>query len=184
MRLPFERTDHEIFLLTSSAGGADNGQIATWIMPGTLAAERPRLVAVLSPRNYTWTFIRRSRRFAVHLLAEEQLDLLPRFGLQSGRDVEKFEGMEIRRTPSGMPLVPDCCGWMDCRVLSTLDAGDRVIVLAAVEDAALAGDRRPLRKADAFARLPEPTRALLLEKQRRDGERDLPLQRVFEEEIE
>jgi flavin reductase (DIM6/NTAB) family NADH-FMN oxidoreductase RutF len=170
-------TDHEVFIVTATHEGRDNGQIATWIMPATLVPHAPRLVAVLSPQNFTWSLIRDSGLFAVNMLAEDQHDLLPLFGLLSGRDIVKFDQADPPRTPGGLPRIAECCGWMECRVLDMMDAGDRIVVLADVLRHAIEADKRPLRKREAFARQPDDIRALLEAKQEHDGQRDRALMR-------
>ena len=167
---PFEHTDHEVFVVTAAHGGREGGQIATWVMPGSLISDQPRVVAVLSPLNATFDLIWPSRRFAVALLAEDQLALLPHFGLRSGRELDKLAGLTLHRTASGLPVPAGCCGFADCRVVDSLDGGDRVICLADVIEQGVDPARRPLRLREALRRLPADQRQALLEKRARDGE--------------
>jgi flavin reductase (DIM6/NTAB) family NADH-FMN oxidoreductase RutF len=171
-RTIFSLTNHELYVVTARDGERGNGQIATWIVPATLVPEHPRIVAVLSPHNYTHELVAKSRRFVLNMLAEEQYELVPRFGLHSGRDRDKFEGMNVRYTASGIPLLPDTCGWAECVIIGELDGGDRMIYLADVTDHRTDPSHRPLRKNEAFARLSPEIRVLLEEKQRLDGIRD------------
>ncbi|HOJ02786.1 MAG TPA: flavin reductase family protein [Bacteroidota bacterium] len=175
----FSLTDHELYVVSTRAEGRDYGQIATWIMPATLVPDAPRVVAVLSPMNHTHRFIAASGRFAISMLDEEQHELVPRFGLLSGRDVDKFEGVEIGRSPSGLPVLVGACGWAECVIVASLDAGDRMLYLADVVTQQVYPGRRPLRKQAAFALQPPDIRARLEEKHRLDGERDSALLRRF-----
>jgi flavin reductase (DIM6/NTAB) family NADH-FMN oxidoreductase RutF len=171
----FSLTNHEIWVLTAHHEGRDNGQVATWIMPATLVPDRPRLVAVLSPQNFTHDLIALSGRFVLNLLAEDQADLLPHFGLASGRQVDKFAGAEPRRSPEGIPVLDGCCGWAECRIVSSLDIGDRIVYVADILAQEIRPGMTPLRKKEAFAAQPQEIRRQLEEKHRVDGERD----RVF-----
>jgi flavin reductase (DIM6/NTAB) family NADH-FMN oxidoreductase RutF len=171
----FSLTNHEIWVLTAHHEGRDNGQVATWIMPATLVPDHPRIVAVLSPQNYTHDLIALSRHFVLHLLAEDQHALLPHFGLQTGRETDKFAGGVSQRTASGIPLLDGVCGWAECRVVSSMNSGDRMIYLADIVAQEITPGKSPLRKQQAFAAQPEKVRRELEEKHRIDGERD----RVF-----
>ncbi len=177
----FSLTNHEIFVLTAHHEGRDNGQVATWIMPATLVPDHPRIAAILSPQNYTHELIALSGRFILHMLAAGQHQLLPRFGLHSGRDRDKFEGMNVWRTPTGLPVIEGCCGWAECRIVTSLNAGDRIVYLADIIAQELQAGCTPLRKRDAFAVQPEDVRIALEEKHRIDGERDRAFIRTFEE---
>jgi len=168
----FSLTDHELYIVSARHNGCDNGQIATWIMPATLVVEQPRIVALISPQNYTYSLIAPTGRFAVSMLSEEQHELVPRFGLYSGRDIDKFQGVKTERTASGLLILVDGCGWADCVVVSTLDAGDRILMLADIVEQEFSCGTRPLRKNAAFALQPREIRDLLDKKHRDDGERD------------
>lgn len=168
----FSLTDHEMYVVTARHAGRDSGQIATWIMPATLVPDRPRILAVISPRNFTHDLIAASGRFMLNMLADTQHDLVPLFGLHSTRDIDKFDGMEIRRSGSGIPILPDSCGWAECRIVSAMDLGDRIVYAADVEAQEIHPGRRPLRKREAFARQTEDILRLLEEKHRIDGARD------------
>ena len=175
----FSSTNHEIRVLTARHDGRENGQVATWIMPATLVPDRPRVAAVLSPQNFTHELIRESGRFVLHLLSSEQHALLPLFGASTGREVNKFEGLDISRSASGIPVIEGCCGWAECRITRSMDLGDRVVYAAEILEQQLFPGREPLRKKEAFAAQPEHIRKQLEEKHRVDGERDRGFLRTF-----
>ncbi len=169
----FHLTNHEVWALTARADDRVGAQIATWVVPGSLATGVVRAVVVLSPANHTCGLITASGRFALHLLAEDQLDLLPRLGLYSGHDRDKLAGMDLGTSPGGLPVLPGTCGWAEMRVVDRMDGGDRLVVLADAVAIGAEPPRPPLRRAEAFARLPQDVRDLLVAKKVRDGERDL-----------
>jgi flavin reductase (DIM6/NTAB) family NADH-FMN oxidoreductase RutF len=175
----FSLTNHEMFVVTARHQLRENGQIATWIVPATLVPDTPRIVAVLSPRNFTHTLIENSGRFVVNMLADEQSDLVPLFGLVSGNEIDKFDGLDIRRTSSGLPVLPDTCGWAECVIITMIDSGDRRIYLADIVEQHLHPGKTPLRKTEAFSHQPPDIRHLLKEKHRLDGIRDTLLQKKF-----
>lgn len=168
----FRHTNHEVFVLTARVGDRRSGQVATWVVPATLVPDTLRLLVVLSPLNFTHTLVRESGRFVLHLLAADQLDLLPRFGLSSSRDADKFAGLSLSSSHSGIPVLQDTCGWAEMRIVDRLDAGDRIACLCDAIEIGDEPDRPPLRLKDALARLPPDVAAALDRKRIRDGERD------------
>ena len=175
----FSMTDHDIFVVTARSDGRDSGQIATWIVPATLVSDRPRVAVVISQQNFTHSLLAVSGRFVLNLLSDEQHELLPRFGLLSTREHNKFDGMEISRSPEGIAVLPGTCGWVECRVVSSLDLGDRIIYAADITAQEVYSGRRPLRKREAFALQPPDILEKLEEKHRIDGIRDSTFIRNF-----
>ncbi len=175
----FSLTDHEIYIVTARADGRENGQIATWVMPATLVPDTPRAAVILSPLNYTHELILKSGRFALNMLSDQQAGLVPLFGLLSGRDVDKFDGLALERSPSGLPLPAGTCGWAECVVAASIDAGDRRLYLADITGQRVYKGRIPLKKSDAFAAQDDEIRDMLIRKHGRDGLRDKALMKNF-----
>ncbi len=146
----FSLSNHDIFVITAAHDGKESGQIATWIMPATLVPDHPRIVAVISPQNYTHGLIDASGYFIVSLLSDEQYNLVPVFGLYSGRTTDKFHGLGMDRPVRGIPILKHTCGWALCRIVDRLDSGDRVIYLADIIEQNIHPNRIPLKKAEAF----------------------------------
>ena len=127
----FERT---AWILTARDGEEMSGLVATFVNTASLVPALPRLVTGLARHHYTWDLIRRSRSFAAHVIDEAQSDLIWRFGLASGRQVNKFADLAWRRGQTGSPVLERAMAWLDCAVEAELDIGDRTIYVAAVLD--------------------------------------------------
>jgi flavin reductase (DIM6/NTAB) family NADH-FMN oxidoreductase RutF len=128
----FAWLDREIWLVTAQAAQRRSGLIATFVSQASIVPDLPRLVLGLSKTHYTCELIEASGAFAVHLLGEEQIELVWRFGLESGRDADKFSNLECHQGETGSPLVNATIGWLDCRVELKVDCGDRLIFLGEV----------------------------------------------------
>src|SRR5258708_6116788 len=97
----FRRLDRELCLVTARAGERRGGLIATFVSQASIVPSLPRVILGIARQHYTWTLIESSGAFAMHLLAEEQLDWVWRFGLRTGRDGDKLEGLATRLGASG-----------------------------------------------------------------------------------
>lgn len=140
----FAGLDRELWLITAQSGGRRGGLIATFVSLASLVPELPRVVVGLAKQHHTHERIAERRTFAMHLIAESQLDRVWRFGLQSGRDVDKLDGLATVPGRLGAPILIDAPVAMDCRVEATLDTGDRTLFLAEIVDARIAPDVPPL----------------------------------------
>jgi flavin reductase (DIM6/NTAB) family NADH-FMN oxidoreductase RutF len=140
----FAWLNREVWLVTAQAGPGRGGLIATFVNPATIVPELPRLLVGLAKQHHTWQLVEASNAFALHLLGEEQLDWVWRFGLESGRDRDKLEGLPYRTGATGSPLLDGAIGWVDCRVEARLDGGDRTVYLAEVVESRVTHFAPPL----------------------------------------
>lgn len=128
----FACLDHELWLVTAAANGQRGGLIATSVAPVSIVPEMPRVLVTLAHQHHTWQLVEASGAFGLHLLGEENLDWVWRFGLESGRQRDKLDGLTQRIGTTGSPLLDGVVGWLDCRVEARLDAGDRTVYVAEV----------------------------------------------------
>lgn len=127
----------EIWLITVATGSRRGGMIATGVMPASIVAEMPRLLVGVNNRHATAELLQEARCFAAHLLWPDQTALVERFGMHSGRTVDKLDGIPHRTGHTGAPVLEDCRGWLECRVEASLNGGDRTFYLTEVLDGRL-----------------------------------------------
>ena len=118
--------------VTSAWQGKHNVQIAVAVSAASIVLDKPRVAIKIQKRNLTHDLIYNSGAFAINFLRTDQLDLIPAFGLASGRDVEKLSDVPYRLGPSGSPVLEHCWGYLDCRVVNALDGGDLTCFLGDV----------------------------------------------------
>jgi flavin reductase (DIM6/NTAB) family NADH-FMN oxidoreductase RutF/DNA-binding IclR family transcriptional regulator len=82
----------------------------------------------------------KAERFAVNILAEDQIELSNRFAKSSA---EKFAGLEVDIGLDGIPLLRGCGARLQCRVVSRVPGGDHTIYIGEVESIERA-ERKPL----------------------------------------
>jgi flavin reductase (DIM6/NTAB) family NADH-FMN oxidoreductase RutF len=147
-----------LVVVTAAHAGARSGQIAVSAHGASILPNHPRLTVALWKTNYTRDLVDWSGRFALHLLREDQDELVYHFGLQSGRTVDKFAGIEHETGGDGLPLLHGCLAAFICRVVARLDGGDHTLFLAAAREVLQRRDGSPLWWRDLQARMPEEQR--------------------------
>ena len=140
--------------VTSHWQGRDNVQIAVAIAAAAIVPERPRVVVQLYKTNLSHDMVLSSGAFALNFLRPDQLDLVGDFGLVSGREKDKLAGVGTKAGSSGSPLLTDCFGYLDCRVINAMDGGDMTCFLADVLDGKTLAQGDPLWWRDARRELP------------------------------
>jgi flavin reductase (DIM6/NTAB) family NADH-FMN oxidoreductase RutF len=149
-----------LVIVTSADQGRLSGQVALTAHGASIVPSRPRLSVALWKENFTCDLVSVSGVFAVHLLRHDQDELVYRFGLQSGRSVDKFSGLDFRLGLNGVPLLDGCLAAFECRVVNRMDGGDHVVYLADVTGSASGGSGSPLWWRDLRPRMPAGQRAI------------------------
>lgn len=93
--------------------------------------------SVKAPSHAAFT---RADRFAINILAEDQIDLSNRFATSG---IDKFDGVQIDAGEGGVPLLRRCSAWLECKAVTQVPGGDHVIFVGEVK-AIRRTDRRPL----------------------------------------
>jgi flavin reductase (DIM6/NTAB) family NADH-FMN oxidoreductase RutF len=140
----FDRLDRELWLVTARAGEQSSGLIATYVSRVSLVPALPRVTIALAKHHFTHELIEVSNSFCMHPVGEDQIDWVWRFGVPSGREVDKLDGLPTSKGTSGAPILTDAPAWLDCRVEARMDTGDRTVYLAEVLDAQVERTATPL----------------------------------------
>ena len=140
----FNGLDREIWLITAQAGDRCSGLIATFVSRASLVPSLPRVTVGLAKHHFTQQLINTSHSFCMHLVDELHIDWVWRFGIPSGRDIDKLRGLESSTSVTGSPILAGALVWLDCRVEAQMDTGDRTFYLAEVLDARVEQMGRPL----------------------------------------
>ena len=151
--------------------------IATWLTLCSIVPEQPRIMAAISPCNFTYELIAKSQKFVVHLLAESQESLVPIFGLENSKIVNKFLAVDYSVDNNNIPIVSNTCGYVSCKLIHRVDCGDRIICIADVIAQKLEKNAKPLCKNTAFAQQSQENLKKLLQKRHDDGMRDIKLKK-------
>ena len=132
-----ERFPYGLYVATVRAEGEDYGVTANWI---TQASFDPPMIAVsIENTSTTIRLIRDAHHFAVSLLTTEQRELAGKLG-------RTLKGVKTKPAPTAQtPVLTEAVGWVECRVVATLPAGDHTLVLGEVLEAGVEnGDAEPL----------------------------------------
>ena len=131
----FRALDRELWLITSQHAGRASGLIATSVSQASISESRPRLIAGLARHHLTGQLVEGSGAFAAHLLDASLHEWVRHFGTQSGSETDKFSGLATHEGITGAPILSEAGAWVECRVETSLDAGDRSWHLAEIVDA-------------------------------------------------
>lgn len=169
---------YPIWVLTAAAGGRRGGLVATFVSRASIVEHMPRVCIGLSVRHHTTELVRHASACALHLLTEADVDWVWRFGLVSGRTTDKLAGVDFRAGSTGSPILTEAAAWLECRIETSMETGDRTVFLAEVVDAETA-DVAPLTVDRLRSIAPPGELARMDEHYARDAEVDAQLIDLF-----
>ncbi len=135
------KLSYGLFVLTARENGKDNGCI---INTAIQAASTPNQVSVcVNKANATHDMIRNTGVFTVSVISRDAgFDLFRRFGFQSGRDTDKFEGFDAyRRGANGLCYVTQGTNaYLSVKVSKEVDLGSHTMFAGEVTDMEVLSD--------------------------------------------
>jgi flavin reductase (DIM6/NTAB) family NADH-FMN oxidoreductase RutF len=90
----------------------------------------PLILWSLNRRAGSLAAFERAERYAVNVLAHDQVEIARRF---SRPHADRFEGVAYRLGASGAPLIDGCVAWFECCHHARYRAGDHVLFIGEVE---------------------------------------------------
>ena len=116
-----QQISYGLYIIGSRKGDSINGQIANTVIQ--TSSEPPTISVCINKGNLTHEFIKDSRVFTVSILSKDTpLSLIGQFGFKSGRDINKFEGVNYKTGETKAPIVLDhTLAYLEVRVTKELD---------------------------------------------------------------
>lgn len=124
-----------MYLVSSRKGDRLNGQIANTVFQ--ITSEPPTIAVSINKSNLTHEFIKESKVFVVSVLCQDTpLSFIGRFGFKSGRDIDKFEGINYKVGKTQAPVVIDnAVAYLEARVTQEIDVGTHTVFIGELVDA-------------------------------------------------
>ena len=137
------KLSYGLFVLTSKDGDKDNGCIINTAIQITSNPLRISIAAIKA--NYTHDLIQKTGLFNVSILTESApFSTFQRFGFQSGRIADKFDGCGYDvRTANGIRYVPENTNSViSAKVIEKYDYGTHTLFIADVTEAIVLSNER------------------------------------------
>lgn len=133
-----------VHVITSKKGDRLNGQIANTAIQ--ISYEPKTILVSINKNNLTHEYIKDSKMFAVSIVAQDApLSMIGQFGFKSGREADKFEGINYKLTSNGLPYVTEhTLSYLEVKVLQEVDAGTHTIFIGEVVGAEVLKEGIPM----------------------------------------
>lgn len=137
-----------LYALTVAHDGEEHGMTANWLTQS--AFEPPMVVVAVENTSKTIEMIRDAHAFAINVFLGGQRDLAGKLGRTSEQAPNKLKGIKTKPGPvAGSPIIAECLGWVECRVVATLPSGDHTLVLGEIVEAGVENEGEALTLQEA-----------------------------------
>jgi len=123
------KCSYGLYIISSRKGNSLNGQIANTVFQVT--SEPPTVAVIINKQNLTHEFITESKAFTACILSQDApLSFIGHFGFKSGRDLNKFEGINYKFGETQTPIVTDhTIAYLEAKVIKEVSVGTHSIFI-------------------------------------------------------
>ena len=123
------KVGYGMYIVSSQYEDKLNGQIANTMFQ--ITSEPPTIAISINKQNLTHELISKSSVFSVAILAEDTpMTHIGQFGFKSGKDIDKFAGIEYKLGVTGSPVPLDyALAALEAEVIGELDCGTHTLFL-------------------------------------------------------
>lgn len=141
-RNALRQLSYGVYVISTWDNGRPTGCTANSVMQITSS---PATIAVsINHDNYTNKCIQETGRFAISILGENsEPSLIGGFGFRSGREVNKFDGVDFA-VKGFMPVLLDACAYISCEVIDKMETSTHTVFLGKVADADMLKQDTPM----------------------------------------
>lgn len=143
------KLSYGLFVVTVQHDGKLNGCITNTAIQ--VANSPDRVGLAINKANLTHDLVQASGVFNISIISTDaKFDLFKHFGMQSGRDVDKFADFtDIATAANGLPYVTKGTNaYMSCKVCESFDLGSHTFFVATIEDMEVLADTASCTYAD------------------------------------
>ena len=124
-----------------------NAFTANWLTQ--VSFDPPLLAVSIENDAKSLTMIQNSGTFTINVLQTGQREIAGALGRSAFKAPDKLAGITHTKTEAGFPILESALGWVACKVLQTVPAGDSTLFIAEVIDAGSIAAGQPLSMAEA-----------------------------------
>jgi 3-hydroxy-9,10-secoandrosta-1,3,5(10)-triene-9,17-dione monooxygenase reductase component len=137
------RVPSGVFILTARHQNEQAAMMASWVQQ--VGFTPPAVSVAIAKGRPIAGIIRASNRMALSIIPTEDKTLMKHYARLKSSD-DPFGGVANKQAPSGLPILTDALGWVDCHLIGIHDfGGDHELYIAEVIDGEL------FREGTAFA---------------------------------
>ena len=133
-----------LYVITTNDGSKDNGLIVNTVSQVTNTPNR--LAVTINKQNYSYHVIKQTGKMNVNCLSvEAPFKVFETFGFQSGRNVDKFAGINVKRSDNGLVYLDKYINsFISLKVDSYVDLDTHGMFICSITEARVLSDKETM----------------------------------------
>lgn len=133
-----------MYIICSKLEDKYNGQIANTVFQ--ITSEPATFAVSINKDNLTHAYIKDSKLLTVSILSQEaDMPLIGNFGFKSGRDIDKFNGVNYYLGKNGVPIVTDGhMGFLEGEVINEVVVDTHTVFIVRLTEAEITNEKEPM----------------------------------------
>lgn len=112
-----------------SVGKGDEANLITLAYVGKVCLKPPIVVISIQPKRHSYLLIEKHGEFVINYPTIKQLKEVDYCGTRSGRNIDKWESLNLTKEPASIvqvPMVKEFPWNMECKVINSIKLGSHV----------------------------------------------------------
>jgi flavin reductase (DIM6/NTAB) family NADH-FMN oxidoreductase RutF len=120
-----------LYIVSLKHGDSEAGFLASWVQQ---AGFNPPMLSITfnKERKYHYDLMKESGKLVLNIMAKENGKTMSAFFKPPAEGKSVFEALEVFTAETGIPILKDSVGWLECRYHSEIASEDHIIVLAEI----------------------------------------------------
>ncbi len=135
--------EYGVYVVTMGKGNEGNAFTASWV--SQVSSEPPMVAIVVHKKRQSIPMLKEHGAFVVNLIGEGQEGVAKSFYGPAESGYEKLASRTIQDSPeTGTPILQGILGYVDCKIVDTVEVGNHVMFIGEVKAAGIQEDSQIL----------------------------------------
>ncbi len=137
-----ELVTYGLYVIGTHRGAQKHAVMVNWLMQASF--DPPLITLALMKEALSTAMVAETGDFTINFPPADQLDFATTFIKRPAQEGNRLAGYEFYTKTTGAPIFKDALGFVECKVVATVDHGDHLIFVAEVVDAGVHREGEPL----------------------------------------
>lgn len=130
-----------LYVVTSKKAGKPVGFTASFLVQ--VSFDPPLIAVSMKKGRESYDAINESKVFAVNVMTKETMKLVGHFAKPTPEGTSQFDSVPNEEKSLNVPILKEALAYLECRLYSTADAGDHIVVFGEVVNGEVINEGEP-----------------------------------------
>jgi flavin reductase (DIM6/NTAB) family NADH-FMN oxidoreductase RutF len=134
------KMEYGVYVVTLGKGNKGNAFTASWVTQ--ISSDPPMVAMAIHNKHQSSRLLSESDAFVIHFIPEGQDSVAKTYYGPAESGYEKLKATSVTDSPAtGTPIIPGSLGFLDCKIVKRIPAGNHTLFLGEVKAASVSEDK-------------------------------------------